>query len=204
MHKRHLHHYWTRFRTIPALLFLAISVVFLAIGVYALRVNNLKMLELREAVFMADESDGDIEIALRSLREQVHAHMNTNLSAGDNAIYPPIQLQHRYERLVAAEKARVESVNALVYTEAQNYCEQQNPDGFSGGGRVPCIKQYVDSRGTKEQTIPDALYKFDFVSPTWSPDLAGWSLVISIISFTLFLALLASERWLHNYLRDHS
>ena len=44
-------------------------------------------------------------------------------------------------------------------------------------------------------TIPDALYKFDFVSPAWSMDLAGWSIVATVVSFALFVILLIADFW---------
>jgi hypothetical protein len=44
------------------------------------------MIELREQVFEADKEDGDVEGALRELREHVHSHMNTDLASGENAV----------------------------------------------------------------------------------------------------------------------
>jgi hypothetical protein len=35
--------------------------------------------------------------------------------------------------------------------------------------------------------IPEALYKFAFVSPRWSPDLAGWSMLVSLLSAVAFI-----------------
>jgi hypothetical protein len=54
---------------------------------------------------------------------------------------------------------------------------------------VPCIQQYVQSHSKTAvtATIPDALYKFSFVSPSWSPDLAGWSLLIALLSWVFFI-----------------
>lgn len=180
--------------------FLAAAGLFGLVAIIALRQNNLTMIKLREQVAVVDEQDGDIEAALRDLREYVYAHMNTNLNSGANSIKPPIQLKYEYERLVAAEKARVSAQTEKVYTEAQLTCEAQFPDSFSGGPRVPCIQSYIDSRPIAEQTIPESLYKFDFVSPAWSPDLAGFSLVGSGLFMVLFLFRNAGERWLRSQL----
>jgi hypothetical protein len=204
MHKRQLHNYWLRLRSIPALAFLVVAIISALICVFALRANNLRMLELREAVFTADKEDGDIEGALRALRQHVYRHMNTDLTAGDNPIRLPIQLENRYERLLAAEKDRVQTTNANLYNEAQNYCEAAGPGGFSGRGRVSCVQDYVESKGVKEQPITEDLYKFDFISPGWSPDLAGWSMVIGILSFTAFILLFASEKLLKLHLHRHT
>lgn len=146
------------------------------------------MVELREAVYAADKDNGDTETALQELQAYVTAHMNTDLSAGDNAVYPPIQLKYTYERLVQAKSAETTQQNQQIYSEAQKHCERQNPSGFGGGGRIPCIQQYVQSHTvvSPNESIPDALYKFSFVSPRWSPDLAGWSMVAAILFAILF------------------
>jgi hypothetical protein len=120
--------------------------------------------------------------------------MNTNLSGGDNAVYPPIQLKYTYQRLKQAEQERVKQASSQVYTAAQSYCESLHPQGFSGSGRIPCIEQYVSEHKVTPTTIPDAMYKFDFVSPTWSPDFAGFSLLVSIILLILVVVRVAAGR----------
>lgn len=153
------------------------------------------MVQLREAVYEADRDDGDVGKAIDELRLYVYSHMNTDLSSGGNAIKPPIQLKHTYERLQAAEKQRVDAVNEKVYTDAQEYCERQNPTSFSGGARVPCIEGYVSKNGAKPNIIPAGLYQFDFVSPYWSPDSAGWSLVLTIIFFVCLAVSFTLNKW---------
>lgn len=196
MNKRKLHHKLVTLRHFPKLLLLGLTVFFAITSVFALRANNQKMLELREAVFVADEQDGDIEAALSELREHVHSHMNTNLSAGENAIKPPIQLKYEYERLVEAEKQKLNSTNSNLYTQAQDYCEPRFPAGALRSGRVGCIQDYIDKHGQKVedfQAIDESLYKFDFVSPSWSPDLAGWSIALAIICLVALLGLVIVE-----------
>jgi hypothetical protein len=180
--------------------FMLATLLFAGIAVLALRQNNLEMLRLKQQVAVVDEQNGDVEAALKELRQHVYSHMNTNLSSGANAIKPPIQLKYRYERLVAAEQARVSAETSRIYTEAQAVCEAQFPNSFSGGPRVPCIEAYVNSRQVVAKTIPDSLYKFDFVSPAWSPDIAGISMVFSGLSLLALAARLASERWLRSQL----
>ena len=206
MNKRALHHKLVVLKKVPYLSFLIAGLVFLSVSVLALRANNQKMIELRAAVFVADEEDGDIEGALKTLREHVYTHMNTDLAAGPNAIRPPIQLKYHYERLVLAEQARLgKSSNRNVYTDAQNYCEEQNPTGFSGRNRLDCVRDYIYDHGVeqKEVNVPEDLYKFDFSSPRWSPDLAGWSLLLAAISFGLFAISFLSELVLRHQLRQH-
>lgn len=166
---------------------------FFLLGVWAYRHNNVVMVSLRDRVYEADKNNGNTEAALRTLREHVYSHMNTDLNT-ENGIKPPIQLQYRYERLVTAEKERVAAINTKLYTEGQNECERLNPNGFSGSGRISCIQEYVTSHGEKEQSIPDSLYKFDFVSPRWTFDLAGWSLTFAATILIVFLTRLLRNR----------
>jgi hypothetical protein len=191
MDKKYLHHVWTRIRPIKVRYLLVPFLISAGLCVVALRDNNLRMVELRQEVYAADEANGDVEGALQKLRTHVYSHMNTNLSSG-SGVYPPIQLKYTYQRLQQAEKQRVTQDSAQIYTDAQIYCEQQNPGGFSGRGRIPCIEEYVSAHTVKETSIPDAMYKFNFVSPRWSPDLAGYSLLASMLLLAaLILRILA-------------
>lgn len=203
MHKRKLHHLFVRLRPISYWYFVVLFLVSGAVAINALRQNNLRALELRDKVLEVDKQDGDIEAALRELREFTYGHMNARLSS-DTGIYPPIQLKYRYERLTAAEKKRAESANKDVYGEAQRYCERQHPDYQSGHRRRACIAQYVDDRNktsaAEPQAIPDAMYKFDFVSPLWSPDLAGWSLLIAGVALVLLVTRVLAGIWLKHQL----
>ncbi len=188
----------------PIWLFLGLGLLFGMIAVTSLRANNQRMIELRTAVFEADEQNGDIEGSLKALREYVHAHMNTNLSAGNNPVKPPIQLKHHYERLLEAEQARVGAANEKLLNDAQNYCEELFPGGVGDDGRVPCVQEFLEIRGAQLRDIPKEAYMFDFVSPVWSPDLAGWSLVASVVFLLLGGVHFASERLIRHQLRRQS
>ena len=197
MNKRHLHHVWRTFRLIKPWYFLVLAVIFGLIAVVALRANNQHMAQLRQAVYTADKENGDVQGTLNDLQAYVTAHMNTSLTTGNTAVYPPIQLQYTYQRLVQAQSAAQQSANSDLYTQAQNYCQALNSKDFSGRNRVPCIEQYVTSHSTvKLAPIPDDLYKFSFASPKWSPDFAGWSLVVAVLSWIVAGAVLVGRLWL--------
>lgn len=195
MNKRYLHHLWTRIRPIKPLYLLAVFMVCAVICALALRSNYTTMTRLRDDVYQADKNNGPIEKTLQSLRAYVGSHMNTSL-ATDNGVYPPIQLKYTYTRLQESEQARVNTMNSQIYTDAQHTCEALYPASFSGGPRVPCIEQYVKDHGTTARSIPDAMYKFDFASPGWSPDLAGWTLVLSGLLLSLAVVRLLLGWWL--------
>ncbi len=196
MNKRRLHHLWTRLRQIKPWYFLVLVIISGLVAVTALRANNEHMIKLRDAVYGADQNNTDVQSALQSLQAYVFAHMNTNLSAGPNPVHPPIQLKYTYDRLVTAQSDALAASNTQIYNNAQAYCEKQNSTDISGRNRVPCIEQYVQSHNASQlPTIPDALYKFDFYSPTWSPDLAGWSIVTTVVAGLLTLASFATNWW---------
>lgn len=170
-------------------LFLVSGLVSLA----ALRHNNQQMVKLRSAVYTADKNDGDVNTALNNLSHYVYSHMNTNLSDGTNGIYPPIQLQYTYQRLLQAQAGTLQEANQKVYSAAQSYCRSIGQTTW-GLSTITCIQNYVVNHGVKSTAnvnIPQGLYEFDFISPAWSPDLAGWSLLVSVISLIALLAKLA-------------
>lgn len=185
MDKKTLHHLWAKIRRIKTWYLFVAFLVMATICVFALRGNYQTMVTLREKVYAADQAGTDVEKALQDLRAHVNGHMNTSLTGGAEGIYPPIHLKATYGRLQKVEQDRVNAANSKVYTDAQAHCERLHPGSFSGGPRIPCIEQYVKEHGTVAKPIPDALYKFDFASPSWSPDLAGWALVLSLLLLAL-------------------
>lgn len=183
MDKKFWHYIWTsRIRPIKVWYLVALTALSGVICLLSLRNNNQTMGHLRDTVYAADKEDGDVTKALQELQMFVTSHMNTNLAEDNSAVYPPVQLKYTYQRLQEDAKAAAAESNSALYTEAQAYCEAQNSTDFSGRNRVPCIEQYVSSHGgAQPKAIPDSMYKFDFASPRWSPDLAGWSLVFTIL-----------------------
>jgi len=187
-------HQIAKVRHVDYKIFLAAFLICAITAVAALRYNNEQMISLRGAVYAADQSGGDVNSALNNLRNYVYAHMNTDLSSGGNSIKPPIQLKYTYERLESAAQASAN--NSGLYTQAENYCQAQIPASvsISGRGRIGCVQDYILSHGGKAAAaIPAALYQYDFVSPTWSPDLAGWSLLASVVFLVLFLISLSTH-----------
>lgn len=201
MDRKKLHHYWTKLRPVSYWYFFIVFVISLGIAINALRHNNLRMIELRNKVTIADKQDKDVEKALRDLRGHIYSHMNTNLASGPTAIKPPIQLKYSYERLLKAEKARVKKENSSLYNSAQSICQAKHPGSVFGGAVASCVADYIVANTEKEKTIDDSLYKFDFVSPVWTPDLAGWSLVIAGLFLFLFLLRFSLEKWAKSVLR---
>lgn len=203
MDKRYLHHLWTQFRRIRPWYFLVLALISGMVCVFALRANNEHMVQLRDAVYAADKDNGNVNGALTNLRNYVYAHMNTDLAAGPNAVHPPIQLKYTYDRLVSAQNTKVQAINSHLYTDAQAYCQAEIPIGFSGRYREACINSYVTTHGAKAQPIPKELYEFDFVAAKWSPDLAGWSMVATILFSLVALGFWLSDGIIRRELKHH-
>jgi hypothetical protein len=200
MHIRKLHYLHHRFAFLKAWYFLVLAILFAVLAVQGLRSNYSKMVELREAVYVADRQNGDVEGALKDLRGHVYGHMNTNLSSGNNAIKPPIQLKERYGRLAAVENDKVKAQNEQIAARSEQICAQQFPAAGYNAARVTCVQNHVAANAVKPQTVPDDLYKFDFISPRWSPDLAGVSIVLSVVFFVLFAARATLEYYMRRRL----
>jgi hypothetical protein len=203
MNKKQIHHPWQRLNLVKPWYFLVLALFFGLLSIYGLRHNNLTMVHLREKVYQADQNNGDVEGSLRNLRQYVYAHMNTDLASGNNAIYPPIQLKYSYDRALQAIKDAGGDKNSKIYTDAQNECEREHPQGLYGAGRIPCIQGYLATHSIQASSaVPTAsLYEFDFVSPRWSADLPGISLVLTTVFGLLFVGRWVSERWLRADLR---
>lgn len=162
----------------------------------------MTMVQLRSAVFKADEDNGDVETALRNLRQHVYGHMHTELRSGTTGVTSeaPIQLVHLYNRLVEAEKTRVSAVNATLQQKATETCEARYPNKLSGN-RLTCVQQILEQEGVREKTIPKELYTFDFVSPPFSFDLAGWSLIATTGLGIWLLGRLVLHLFLRSFMR---
>lgn len=158
----------------------------LAGSIFGLRSNNIRMVELRQAVFDADKSGEGIEEALQALRSHVLNHMNTSLEK-DTVLTiegeKPIQLVHQYYRDSITEYLRVTTASSPAHVktlgEARAQCEVPTLPVTEW---LPCVKGYtLDNGGSSFPVIeglPKDFYTFDFQAPTWSPDLAGISLVV--------------------------
>lgn len=157
------------------------ALLFGLIGVFALRSNNLKMVELRAAVFIEDQSNGQISERLDELRSYIYNHMNTSTT---------VELKYTYER--AAQTAITAAASGI----------QQNVNIFDGlpascstsrdfsNITEPCVRDYINKRlqelggdNPKPVNLPDKrLYTYSFKAPLFSFDLAGFSLLAAAIS----------------------
>ena len=166
----------------------------LPLSAWLLRQNNLKMIELRDAVVLIDARTGDIkqiEPALLEFREFVLSHMNANLPNNK-----PLELPGSFNKAVDQARARasVGDANQQVYQQAQAECEKLE---IPLSVRAQCIQDYVlaNAPAGEEPTLiefpPKEQFSYNFISPRWSPDLAGLTVLISF-----FLGVVAVSKYL--------
>ena len=170
-----------------------------------LRLNNTGMIARRNAVADADKSANTNEISARiyDLQRYSAAHMNA-----DTGVF---YLQEQYNRDVkrqAEESGGTGSAKALeIRKDADAVCKPQ----FYGWSPqyVRCYVNELNKYGANEiseseLTLPNsALYRYSFVSPVWSPDFAGWSIVGACAILIIIIARLVSLGILRLLLRRH-
>lgn len=154
-----------------------------------LRLNNIGMVERRAAVLVADEQGDEEEMIARlyDLQRYVSAHMNTDLGRG-------VYLQESYTRDVQdwqAEQYGDRNPNGNIYKKAQEVCAPQFSIyttaylqcTTSELEKYPAADELADGSNKPRQET----YIHAFASPVWSPDFAGWSLVICAFLVVLII-----------------
>lgn len=170
---------WLKRRRIKTWQIAVLLIICIICSAYFLRHNNLKMVELRNDVVAADEAGVGIDEAMTNLNYHVFHHMNTE-------IVRPIELVKSYQRQSEAViKSAVQTPNRDLYAEAAQACV--NRGGLFSDIRSQCVIDYIsqNNAGFGGQTrieLPDKdRFVYSFASPLWTPDLAGFSILASII-----------------------
>ena len=135
-----------------------------------LRLNNIGMVERRDAVIAADAKGKpeDIKAALLNLQHYVAHHMNTD----GNTVYLQKQFDRDSAELIkkAVETSRANPINK----EVDDICRPQY-SGY-GQGYVECSRAEHAKRG------PDGdNYRYSYAPPLLSFDLTGWVVIAIII-----------------------
>ncbi len=157
-----------------------LCIITAAIGVHAVRENNIKMLLLRDEVFTADKAGEPLEIPLNKLRGYIGKHMGTSTE---------VPLKYSYER--AAKKSQeiapeVDGDPNKVFADLPASCAS---GGFIDSNK-PCVREHINKKlaeiGGQQNVlseVPDKrLFTYSFSSPIISIDIAGVSLITSAIS----------------------
>ena len=173
-----------------------------------LRLNNIGMADRRDAVKAADSTPGQAvdsaitQNRLYDLQRYVAAHMNTDTG--------PFYLEGQYRRdaqklVDEAKKSSGSGIN--INAEAEAVCKPK----FTvwSPAYVQCfadeLAKYPPSADPVQNvTLPSTeLYRYSFSGPLWSPDFAGWSVVICGVIIVMIIARLLSLVVLRMLLKRH-
>jgi hypothetical protein len=158
---------------------LVILLLGLLVAATLLRLNNLGMVDRRQAVIAADEKGDDeaVKRALVELQRYVSSHMNTSL---DKGVYRVAAYERDRDTALTAAASST-NPQSEVYKQASVECRSR----FQGGvesfrndyvtcvlDRVSALQSSSDPAAGADLPIADN-YRYDYVSPAWTPDLAG-------------------------------
>jgi hypothetical protein len=173
-----------------------------------LRLNNIGMAERRTAVLMADKSTSAavdsavVQNRLYDLQRYVAAHMNTDTG--------PFYLvgQYRRDAQKIVDKAKESNGSGVnINAEAEAVCKPRFTTWSPA--YVQCfadeLAKYPPSDDPVQNvTLPSTeLYRYSFAPPVWSPDFAGWSVLICIVIIVMIIARLLSLAILRMLLKRH-
>lgn len=181
---RQLQHVKTWQLVILLLLCIAVAATFL-------RLNNIGMEQRRAAVLQADQvgDQNAIKARLYDLQRFVTAHMNTNMGT--------IYLENQYKRDSQAALSSASSddnPNGNIFLKAQKVCAPKYADlGHYSLAYQQCVIDQLNSYPsgatlTNTLALPKAdAYSHSFVSPLWSPDFAGFSVLACVLILLMII-----------------
>lgn len=159
-----------------------------------LRLNNIGMVERREAVISADSEGNEEKIIdrLYDLQQYVSSHMNADLGRG-------VYLETSYNRALQdwQENQYGEgNPHGNIYKKAQEVCAPK----FShySYAYLQCttneLAKYPAAQEPATETSKprQEAYIHSFDSPLWSPDFAGWSVLACVVILLLVIIRLIS------------
>ncbi|HPQ82319.1 MAG TPA: hypothetical protein PL191_01085 [Candidatus Saccharimonas sp.] len=168
-----------------------------------LRMNNTGMVQRRNAVAAADKVGNvpDTTARIYDLQRWSAAHMN----ADSGTFY----LQEQYNRdaqRALSQSSDLSAASAQANADAEAVCHPQ----FNGWSTayMQCflaeLAKHPSSEKLPEPKLPSpALYRYSFVSPLWSPDFAGWSIIGCLVIIIMIIGRIISLFVLRLMLRRH-
>ena len=202
----HLKQALARLKRIRLWQLLLILIPLLFVAATLLRLDHLKMVELRDAVLAADaaEDDAAIQSSLVALQEFVVSHIVVNI-AEQNGVQSiifgtgPFYLEHQYLRaanaaIEAAEAEVVDDSNPYgnIYAAVSAICRPlaiQNGWAWNSQPYLDCwtshLAEYPASDNLEVNltaNVPSTeLFRHNYASPIWAPTAAGWVILLCIL-----------------------
>lgn len=202
--KRQVHRNIQRLQRVKTWQLLVLFVLVAFIAATFLRLNNIGMIQRRDAVYAADKAGdaNDIQSRLYDLQRYVAQHMNTDTQT----IYLEGQYKRDLQRAVDAASSD-NNPYGNINAQAEAVCRPQY--AVWSPAYVQCftdeLAKYPPSPDpTQNVTLPSSsLYRHEFVAPLWSPDFAGWSVLVCVFILLLVVVRLASLGVLRLLLKRH-
>lgn len=151
-----------------------LAVIFALIAIVALRFNNKKAEAMAQQIHAKDALNVDVKNDIVKLQQFSVKHMNGSVK---------LELTASFKRAEEAAKAGNLNVDGAIYAEAQAACDRQ---GVGSVAQAQCVQEYLSTRVSPNQSTPTnsapnkSQYIYAFSSPTWTPDIAGFSLLASL------------------------
>ncbi|HEX6462160.1 MAG TPA: hypothetical protein VFZ58_02700 [Candidatus Saccharimonadales bacterium] len=202
MNKKRLHYYLTVLRRLKAWQLLIIAFILTAVSIGLLRSNSVEAVRLFDAVKQADREGKDVYGALNVLQKYVATHMNTQLER--------VSLEKTFERDYQVALDKLVSSGSIYddqYDEAQMACRGQSSISYVIYAK--CVEQKLAQVAPGQDPIvktsmPNAdLYQYTFMSPTWSFDLAGVSVALTVVMYLVIVCKLGLQLTIFLIIRHH-
>lgn len=169
---------------------LVVALLLVFVSATFLRLNNVGMVERRDAVLSADKAGDSEEIANRLYELQVYSAAHMNAAPGD------VYLTNQYNRdskAIIDQAMATQSGKKPIAVQAYDICRQS----FSTWSQaaVQCVSDEVarltpkGDNGLVHVDFPDPnLYRHSYFSPLWSLDFAGVSLLLLALVVVAIIA----------------
>lgn len=203
--KRQVHHNIRQLQAVKTWQLIVLLVLFGFVAATFLRLNNIGMSQRRDAVYSADKA-GDtavIQERLYDLQRYASEHMNSDTGS----IYLENQYKRDSQRVIDAASDNG-NPNGNIYKKAQEVCAPK----FSSYSQayLQCTVNYLAQYAPADNpvsvvTLPKAdTYRHSFASPLWSPDFAGFSVLICLLIVVMIIGRLIGLFTLRMILKMHN
>lgn len=152
-------------------LFIA-AVVCALLSIVGLRLNHQAAIAKVHTIEDKDQQAQDVAADITTLRKFVFAHMNASVQ---------FELTNSYNRAVSASTQTPSSDD--LYAQAQAACDRQGQLTVSN---AQCVQDFLNARlqpginPQPPQVIDRSQYHYAYISPAWTPDFAGLSLLAAL------------------------
>ena len=201
-----------KFHKIKTWQLLLILIPLLFLDATFLRLDHMRMTELRDAVLAADEADDDemVNERIGKLKDFVFSNIVVNVidDNGERRISfgtGPFYLEHQYIRAANAALADAEAhlsddsnPNGNIYAMASSVCQPQaiaNGWTWDDANFINCMVSEINKYPAADElqdkiiaSLPSTeLYRREYASPVWAPTLSGFAILITLIIIVVIL-----------------